>query len=129
MPTARIASTWLGTIGAVTGWWVAAHYPQQLDLVVLMDGPHPDVWGRQALRHPTQALRSNYVAFFQLPWVPEATLGSFDYAGLRDDAGKRQGRYVRTGGVGSLHGGVGAPRIADGDAQLLSCAAPASDRG
>ncbi len=69
--------------GAVIGWWVAARYPQRLERVVLMDGPHPDVWGRQAMRHPTQALRSTYVAFFQLPWVPEATLGSFDFTGLR----------------------------------------------
>ena len=69
--------------GAVIGWWVAAKYPDRLERVVLMDGPHPDVWGRQALKHPTQALRSTYVAFFQLPWVPEATLASFDFAGLK----------------------------------------------
>ena len=62
---------------------VAATYPDRLDRVVLMDGPHPDVWGKQALKHPTQALKSTYVAFFQLPWVPEATLGSFDNAGLK----------------------------------------------
>ena len=69
--------------GAVISWWVAARYPERLERVVLMDGPHPDVWGRQALKHPTQALKSTYVAFFQLPWVPEATLGIFDFAGLR----------------------------------------------
>ena len=69
--------------GAVIGWWVAARYPARLDRVVLMDGPHPDVWGKQAVSHPTQALRSTYVAFFQLPWVPEATLGGFDFAGLK----------------------------------------------
>jgi len=69
--------------GAVIGWWVAAKYAARLERVVLMDGPHPDVWGGQALKHPTQALRSTYVAFFQLPWVPEATLGGFDFAGLK----------------------------------------------
>lgn len=69
--------------GAVIGWWVAARYPQRLNRIVLMDGPHPDVLARQAMRHPTQALRSTYVAFFQLPWVPEATLGAFNFAGLR----------------------------------------------
>lgn len=69
--------------GAVIGWWVAAKYPERLERIVLMDGPHPDVWGRQALKHPTQALRSTYVAFFQLPWVPETTLGRFDFAGLK----------------------------------------------
>jgi len=69
--------------GAVIGWWVAAKYPQRLERVALIDGPHPDVWARQALKHPTQALRSTYVAFFQLPWVPEATLGGFGFAGLK----------------------------------------------
>lgn len=69
--------------GAVIGWWVAATYPGRLERVVLMDGPHPDVWARQALKHPVQALRSTYVAFFQLPWLPEAALGSFDFAGLK----------------------------------------------
>lgn len=69
--------------GAVIGWWVVARYPDRIGRAVLMDGPHPDVWGKQALKHPTQALKSTYVAFFQLPWLPEATLGSFGHAGLR----------------------------------------------
>lgn len=69
--------------GAVISWWVAAQYPSRLNRIVVMDGPHPDVWAHQALLHPTQALRSTYVAFFQLPWLPEASLASFDYAGLR----------------------------------------------
>ena len=69
--------------GAVIGWWVAAQHGDRLKRVVLIDGPHPDVWGKQALKHPTQALRSTYVAFFQLPWVPEALLGTFDHAGLK----------------------------------------------
>jgi len=69
--------------GAVIGWWVAAHNPDRLGRVVLMDGPHPDVWATQAFKHPTQALRSTYVAFFQLPWLPEVTLSGFDFMGLR----------------------------------------------
>lgn len=69
--------------GAITAWWVAARHPARLERVVVMDGPHPDTWGRQALQHPIQALRSTYVAFFQLPWLPEATLGSLDFAGLK----------------------------------------------
>lgn len=69
--------------GAVIAWWVAARYPQRLRRVVVMDGPHPDVLGRQALKHPSQALKSSYALFFQLPWVPEATLGALDFAGLK----------------------------------------------
>jgi len=69
--------------GAVIGWWVAARHAERLDRIVLMNGPHPDVWRRQVLRHPTQALRSTYVAFFQLPWLPEAMLGGFNFRGPR----------------------------------------------
>jgi pimeloyl-ACP methyl ester carboxylesterase len=69
--------------GAVVGCWVSALYPARLDRVVLMDGPHPDIWGKQVVKHPTQALKSTYVAFFQLPWVPEAVLGGFGFTGLR----------------------------------------------
>jgi epoxide hydrolase 4 len=69
--------------GAVISWWVAAKHAGRIDRVVLMDGPHPDVWGKQALKHPNQSIRSTYVALFQLPWVPEATLGRFDFAGLK----------------------------------------------
>lgn len=69
--------------GAVVGWRVAVAHADRLERVVLMDGPHPDVLLRQALTHPTQALRSTYVAFFQLPWLPEATLGAFGFAGLK----------------------------------------------
>lgn len=69
--------------GAAIAWWVAAQHPHQIDRLVILDGPHPDVWATQARKHPTQALRSGYVAFFQLPWLPEAALGSFDFAGLR----------------------------------------------
>lgn len=69
--------------GGVIGWWVAARHPDRLRRLVIMDAPHPDVWMAQALKHPTQAIRSSYAAFFQLPWVPEATLGAFDFAGLR----------------------------------------------
>lgn len=69
--------------GAVVAWWVGATYPQRLRRLVVMSGPHPDAWAAQALRHPTQALRSTYVALFQLPWAPEATLGAFDFAGLK----------------------------------------------
>ena len=69
--------------GAIVAWAVAAGHPERLEGLVVMDGPHPDLWARQSLKHPTQALRSTYVALFQLPWLPEATLGARGFAGLR----------------------------------------------
>jgi pimeloyl-ACP methyl ester carboxylesterase len=69
--------------GAAIAWWTAAHYPSRVEGAVVMDGPHPEVWSAQARKHPTQALKSAYVAGFQLPWLPEAALGAFDHAALK----------------------------------------------
>ncbi|MGI4797736.1 MAG: alpha/beta fold hydrolase, partial [Janthinobacterium lividum] len=69
--------------GAIVAWAVGANHPERLERLVVMDGPHPDLWATQAINHPTQALRSTYVALFQLPWLPEAALGALDFAGLR----------------------------------------------
>ncbi len=69
--------------GGLVAWWTAVRHAERIDRLVVMDAPHPDVWGPQALKHPTQVLRSTYAMFFQLPWAPEAMLGSFDHAGLR----------------------------------------------
>jgi pimeloyl-ACP methyl ester carboxylesterase len=69
--------------GGVVAWWVAARHATRLNHMVIMDAPHPDVWATQAFKHPTQALRSSYAMFFQLPFAPEAMLGAFDFTGLR----------------------------------------------
>ena len=69
--------------GGIVAWWAGARHPERIERLVIMDAPHPDVWAHEAATHPTQALRSSYVAFYQLPWLPEATLGAFDFAGLR----------------------------------------------
>lgn len=69
--------------GSLITWWVAAYHPGRLGHAVMMDGPHADVWRRQTMKHPTQALRSTYIAAFQIPWLPEAALEAFDFAALR----------------------------------------------
>ena len=81
--------------GAVISWWAAARYPGRIDRAVILDGPHPDVLAAQALKHPTQALRSIYVALFQLPWLPEAALSAWKFAALRKtlETTARQGTF------------------------------------
>jgi pimeloyl-ACP methyl ester carboxylesterase len=69
--------------GGVVAWSVAARRPDRVDRLVIMDAPHPDILTSQALKHPLQALRSFYVALFQLPWLPETALAAFDFAALR----------------------------------------------
>ncbi|MET1755372.1 alpha/beta hydrolase [Novosphingobium sp. RD2P27] len=69
--------------GGLVAWHVAARHPSRVTRLAILDAPHPDVWSRFSMRHPTQALRSAYVAWFQLPLLPETMLGALDFAILR----------------------------------------------
>ena len=60
--------------GAVIAWSFAIAQARPLDGLIVMNVPHPDVF-RRVLRHSwRQRLRSWYVLFFQLPWLPEKAL-------------------------------------------------------
>jgi pimeloyl-ACP methyl ester carboxylesterase len=69
--------------GGVVAWWAAACFPQFIERLAILNAPHPDVWRRLIRRRPIQVLRSSYVAFFQLPLVPEALLKVGHFALLR----------------------------------------------
>lgn len=60
--------------GAPVAWSLAARLPQRISAVAALSVPHPRAF-RQALAG-TQLARSWYMAFFQLPAVPERILGS-----------------------------------------------------
>lgn len=66
--------------GAAIAWLFAMRRPQALERLVIMNVPHPGAMERQgSLR---QLLRSWYVLFFQLPWLPEALLRARNYRGI-----------------------------------------------
>jgi pimeloyl-ACP methyl ester carboxylesterase len=58
--------------GAAVAWWVAEHHPERVARVAVLNVPHGAVFLRHLLRHPSQWLKSAYMAFFQLPALPEA---------------------------------------------------------
>ncbi|MDT8307404.1 MAG: alpha/beta hydrolase [Anaerolineae bacterium] len=60
--------------GAAVAWWVALKYPELLHKLVILNVPHPIVMRRYIRRSWEQRLRSWYIAFFQLPWLPEYVL-------------------------------------------------------
>lgn len=68
--------------GGIIAWGVGITYGHRLKRLAIMDAPHPDLWLKDLLLHPTQAFRSTYAAFFQLPWLPEAMLSALDFAAL-----------------------------------------------
>ena len=59
--------------GAVLGWALASWHPDRLRTLTALSVPHPGAMSR-AMLTGVQALRSSYMAVFQLPLVPERVL-------------------------------------------------------
>jgi pimeloyl-ACP methyl ester carboxylesterase len=56
--------------GAAVAWVTAANHPEVVSRLAILNLPHPRRM-LQGIRRPRQLLRSWYMFFFQLPWVPE----------------------------------------------------------
>ena len=70
--------------GGIVAWHLAACEPGRVERAAILNAPHPDVFGAHAMKHPTQLLRSGYVAFFQVPMLPERVLAAGNFALLRN---------------------------------------------
>jgi pimeloyl-ACP methyl ester carboxylesterase len=57
--------------GGVVGWWIASHASHRLERAVVINAPHGAVMRQHLRQRPAQWLRSLYIGFFQLPWIPE----------------------------------------------------------
>lgn len=68
--------------GGLVAWYTAILRPDVVERLVVLNAPHPAAYRRELTRS-TQALRSWYAAFFQLPVLPEAALRAGDFALLR----------------------------------------------
>ena len=69
--------------GGVIAWEVAARHPDSVDRLAVLNAPHPATYRRELRSRPwDQAVRSWYVLFFQLPWIPEAFLRARDYRAI-----------------------------------------------
>ena len=68
--------------GGAVAWFFAMWHPERLDRLAILNAPHPSRYSR-ARKQPRQWLRSSYILFFQLPWLPEALLRAGDSLALR----------------------------------------------
>jgi pimeloyl-ACP methyl ester carboxylesterase len=68
--------------GAAVAWGVAIEQPHRVRTLTALSVPHPAAF-RRAVLTSVQALRSWYMAFFQLPRIPELTLGSRDLGSFK----------------------------------------------
>ena len=60
--------------GAAVAWWSAMKYRERLEKLVILNVPHPIVSARTIGRDRRQTLKSWYMFFFQIPWLPETLM-------------------------------------------------------
>lgn len=63
--------------GAAVAWVVAHLHPEMVEKLVILNCPHPRVVGSK--KSCSQLLKSWYVFFFQIPWLPEFLISANDY--------------------------------------------------
>jgi pimeloyl-ACP methyl ester carboxylesterase len=76
--------------GGAVAWALAAWHPDRVRTLTALSTPHPAAM-TSAMLHSDQALRSSYMALFQLPLLPERLLLAGNGAALR--------RSLRHGGL------------------------------
>ena len=59
--------------GAIIAWYFAMRYPDKLHRLVICNVPHPAAMQENFDRN--QLKKSWYVFFFQIPWLPEYSMG------------------------------------------------------
>src|SRR5207237_10546482 len=69
--------------GGAVAWHLASRNPVRVTRAAILNAPHPGTLRRYARAHPRQALKSWYVAYFQLPYLPELGLRAGGFWGLR----------------------------------------------
>lgn len=78
--------------GGVVAWWTATIFPDRLKKLVILNVPHPYVFLQQYRQgNIMQWLKSWYVGFFQVPFIPEALMSLGDYS-LMEQAIRRSAR-------------------------------------
>ena len=83
--------------GASVAWWTANRSPERVSQLVAINAPHPVIWLRRIRESWSQRLKSSYMAFFQVPRLPEAMLGMGNWSGLvRQIKGARGPAHSRT---------------------------------
>lgn len=65
--------------GAAVAWTTALLHPGRIAKLAILNVPHPSVMRRHVYTRLSQTLRSWYIFFFQVPWLPEAFLSAFNF--------------------------------------------------
>jgi pimeloyl-ACP methyl ester carboxylesterase len=61
--------------GGGVAWSFAMERPEATRRLVILNAPHPAIFGEHLRSNPRQRALSWYMFFFQIPWLPETLLG------------------------------------------------------
>jgi epoxide hydrolase 4 len=69
--------------GAAVAWWTARLFPERLKKLAILNVPYPAII-RDEIQQGNwrQLLRSWYIGYFQLPYLPELSMSAFDFEPL-----------------------------------------------
>ncbi|HEX3841652.1 MAG TPA: alpha/beta fold hydrolase [Acidimicrobiales bacterium] len=93
--------------GAALAWYVAANHPDRIRTLTALSVPHLQAF-LEAMTRSSQALHSWYMAFFQIPKLPEAILrrggeerfvAQLRRSGLDEDSARRYARRAASPGA------------------------------
>ncbi|EGA90659.1 putative hydrolase [Planococcus donghaensis MPA1U2] len=65
--------------GGAVAWHLAATRPEYVEKLIVLNIPHPRAMPRVFMKNPLQWMKSSYIAFFQLPNLPEKALGMREF--------------------------------------------------
>lgn len=68
--------------GGAVAWWTANRHPERLSKLAVLNAPHHAVMARTVRAEPSQRRKSWYMLYFQLPWLPEATMRANNWSAL-----------------------------------------------
>lgn len=69
--------------GGAVAWHLAASKTEYVKKLIAINIPHPAAMPRVFMKNPLQWLKSSYMAFFQLPEVPEKLMAANDFESMK----------------------------------------------
>ena len=61
--------------GGAIAWSIASFMPELVEKLVVLNCPMPNIFRKHLMSNPKQLMKSWYILFFQIPFIPERLLG------------------------------------------------------